>query len=289
MRHVDLTSLKRFIGFGPPGGANTAEPSMLDFALAQTPLRRMLARVPQPLIDPDRKLIVIYSAKSACTNLLLWFLHHLGHLQAARDFHWWPHRYRDHVYYRSDIYQRGLRSRLREFTVVRVVRDPFQRALSSFRHVVRHKSFDEHIGRVLSQPAEAGLSLSRFLDFLEKIDLADCDPHYALQHHPIEKILPVHHLINVSVENLFARFNEIEAAVGLPKSDLAHAEWVQELSERHQTAKHSFSGDAYTRILTRQDALKRRWPDYDVLLTDEAKARIAKLYATDLKAYGIES
>src|SRR5688572_4072882 len=72
---------------------------------ADTAIGELLWRRPAPLIDPHNRLVVIFSPKSACTNVVAWFFHHLGHTQAARDFHRSPHRYRFQVYYRSEIYQ----------------------------------------------------------------------------------------------------------------------------------------------------------------------------------------
>src|SRR5262249_14181942 len=73
---------------------------------ADTPLGQLLWSYPPPLIDPANKLVVIFSAKSACTNVLVWFFHHLGHAKAVRDYHPSPHQYRTQVYYRSKLYQR---------------------------------------------------------------------------------------------------------------------------------------------------------------------------------------
>src|SRR5262249_41777851 len=135
--------------------------------LARTEIGRLLWSRPPPLINPDAKFVVIFSAKSACTNVLIWFFHHLGHLKAARDFHVWPHEYRVRVYYHSQLYQRAYKSDFSEFKVVRVVRDPYERAASGFRHIVRHAGGS--IGRYMGMRhvAERGLSFAEYLDFLE--------------------------------------------------------------------------------------------------------------------------
>ena len=249
---------------------------------------RALAHNPQPLIDPDRRIIVLFSPKSACSNVLIWFLHHLGQAQAAREYHRWPHRYRINIYYRSPLYRRGCRSNLRDFRVIRVVRDPYQRSASSFRHVLGLPKLSANVARVLRRPVDSEFSFATFLDYLEATDLTTCNPHYAIQRHPIEDFLPVDHLVNISREDLFTRLNEIEADLGLPRSDLAGNSWVKALARRHHRSNKRLSGDQYGRVLTRAQARKGPWPDYALLLTPEAKARIARLYGTDFKAYGIE-
>jgi len=221
--------------------------------------------------------------------VLVWFLHHLGHAAAARDFHPWPHRYCNLVYYQSSLYRRAAQLDLTGFKVVKVIRDPYLRAASSFRHVVRYSLFEDGMARKLSDSRleRDGLSFSAFLDFLEKTDLTRCDPHYALQHHPIEAQLPVSHLINVSREDLFARLNEVEREIGLPASDVASSPWVKRLEERYNKASDDFAGiaDLYTRRLKREQALNGPWPRYDALLTPEARDRVSRLYAADLRAY----
>jgi hypothetical protein len=255
---------------------------------AASGIGRLLWSPPQPLIHPDARMIVIFSQKSACTNVAIWFLHHLGHLKAARDFHYWPHEYRARVYYYSELYQKAYERDLSAFKVVRIVRDPYERAASCFRHALRYRFADAELRKRLGRRniAEDGLSFSDFLDFLEKLDLADCDPHFMIQRHPLEDRLPVHHLINVSTENLFARLNEVEADLGLSRSDLAAEPWVKELRGHNRPAgKFTQDDDLYTRAFTRRQARKGPWPADRAFLTEPARARIARLYAADIKAY----
>jgi hypothetical protein len=182
-----------------------------------------------------------------------------------------------------------MRLDLARFTVVKVIRDPYHRAVSGFRHVVRNSLFEDDMERKLSDSSlgQNGLSFAAFLDFLEKTDLRRCNPHYSLQGHPIEARLPITHLINVSREDLFMRLNEVESAIGLPASDLAGAPWVQQLGDRHHHEGGDFSNvtDFYRLRLRREQARKGPWPPYDALLTPEARERIARLYASDIETY----
>lgn len=300
MQYMDLTSLKRrALEFGLFGRLDDAARQLrfagdkrvtLKLANPNSEMGRLILQQPHPLIDPRSRMIVLYSAKSACTNVLIWFLQHLGHADAARDYHGWPHQYRDQVYYQSLLYRQAAAARdLKTFTVVKVVRDPFKRAASSFRHVVRHSVLRDGIARKLrdTQIEKHGLSFASFLDFLEATDLTQCNPHYSLQHHAIEAKLPVKHLINVSKEDLFGRLNDVERDLGLTVTDLTQSPWIKKLEERHHQADADL-GDAetvYRLRLTREQALRGPWPSYDTLLTPTARERIARLYATDIEAY----
>ena len=67
----------------------------------------------------------------------------------------------------------------------------------------------------------------------------------------------------------------------------ASSPWVKRLEERYNKASDDFAGiaDLYTRRLKREQALNGPWPRYDALLTPEARDRVSRLYAADLRAY----
>jgi Sulfotransferase family len=249
---------------------------------AETELGQLLWTTPRPLIHPGSEMMVVFSQKSACTNVVIWFLHHLGHMKVARDFHQWPHAYRCEVYYQSDLYRNAYDLDLTKFKLIRIVRDPYERAVSSFRHVLR---FDEIAGPLRYRSmVERGLSFAAFLDFLEKTNLSNCDPHFCIQRHPIEDKLPVQHLINVSKEDLFKRLNEVEVDLGLPQTNLSWCDdirWHNRPEQRHLPDDSDF----YTRRFTRDEAQNGPWPSCDAFLSPEARERIGRLYATDIRAY----
>jgi len=255
-------------------------------------IKQLMRIGPPPLIHPGARAIVVFSPKSACTSVVIWFLHQIGHAQRAREHHHWPHRYRIDLYYASEHYRDACRLDLTDFRVVRVMRDSFDRAASSFRHLLRSRLPDETLAELLgrSDAAETGVSFCEFLDMLERIDLTTCDEHHRIQRHPIEDLLPVTHLINVSTEDLFVRLNQVEADLGLPITDFDELEWIHSLDRR----RNRFDGklntaDAYNVRLTRTNARRGPWPPYRALLTAPARERIARLYAVDIAAYGQSS
>jgi hypothetical protein len=253
------------------------------------PINRAVRRSPQPLIHPEVRLIVVFSPKAACTSVVAWFLHHLGQAEQARNYHESPHQYRIHVYNRSELYYRALNLDLSHFRVVRVVRDPIDRAASSFRHVQRtgiaDHLFSAQLG--LSEVASKGVSFRQFLDLLEQVNLATCNEHVRIQRHPVEDQLPVTHLINISTQDLFTRLNEVERDLKLPVTDFERFGWIRDIAER----RGSWNGridvsDAYEMPLTRARARTGPWPDASALLTPPAQERLARLYAVDIAAYG---
>lgn len=257
---------------------------------ADAEVARLFRTDPPPLIHPNARVAVIFSAKSACTSVTIWFLNQLGHLQAARDYHRWPHQYRAEVYYRSQLYVHAFRRNLSKMRIVRVVRDPFSRAVSSYRHALSHGFADRTIARALRRRdiKETGYSFAEFLDFLEGIDLTTCDVHFRIQRHPLEDKLPMRHLINVSKEDLFTRLNEVEASLRLPHTDFASIPWFSHAND-HRAARGSIDDltNVDTRRFTAEAARKGPWAPYDSFLTPAARERIARLYAIDIEAYTV--
>jgi hypothetical protein len=269
-------------------GTTRRKPAPLPAGAPDTELTRLLCASPRPLIDPAKRIIVLFSPKSACSNVAIWFFHQLGHAAAAQDYNQWPHRYRG-VYYKSELYRRAFRHDLSRYSVIRVIRDPYERAVSSFRHVHRNGSADHLIARVLgrSDIATSGLSFSEFLDFLETCDLAKCDGHYRLQRHPLEDRLPTRYLINASTEDLYGRLNQVEADLGFPLTEFSKLEWLHQINRMHSHVAAPFDvTNTYTHRFDRAAARSRSWPRYDAFLTTEARERLARLYAVDIAAYG---
>lgn len=253
---------------------------------AKTPTGRLLWHDPPPLIDPHHKLMVIFSPKAACSNVVVWFLHHLGHADVARDYHVSPHRYRIEVYYHSALYHRAYRHNLRRYHVVRVVRDPYDRAVSAFRHLLHHAHgrFARNVG--MSRILRDGLSFSQYLDFLERLDLRTCDVHFRLQRHPIEDVVSIDDLINVSSDDLYARLNAVEDKLGLKRTNLATSRWVTRIDRRNRKEGETEISDLYRTPLSRDQALNGPWPSAKDFLNEDARRRLSRLYAVDIESYG---
>jgi hypothetical protein len=251
------------------------------------PFESVLAINPRPLINPDARMVVLFSPKAACSNVAIWFFHHLGHGATARDYSRWPHRYRLKVYYPSELYRRACTLDLTGFKVIRIIRDPFERAASSFRHAVRTGLANDDIRDKLGRDATQGFSFNQYLDYLERLDLRSCDPHFRVQRHPLEDVLGVDDLINVSKDDLFARLGAIEAELGLKPPGRAMTEWIDDLRSSHNRPNRVLPAtpDLADLPLTREQARKGPWPAPPALLTAPARERLARLYAIDIRSY----
>ena len=66
-----------------------------------------------------------------------------------------------------------------------------------------------------------GFSFTRYLDFLETIDLRGPNLHHRLQFHRVERIKPPDRVINISRQDLLEELNRLEELRGMPSTDFA--------------------------------------------------------------------
>lgn len=182
---------------------------------------------PWPLLHPDRNLVVSWSAKAGCTPTLIWFFQQLGVLETALAHHRFVHNWRNEVYHKSPAY-RARRADLAQsggagYTLLRVVRDPDRRLVSSFRHAVKFPLLDdlahEKLGLDLTK---SGLSLRNLERLLADEDLGSgrIDLHLRPQRHPVWK-MGFDRVITLNMDRtgLTEGLAAVEADLDLPRTD----------------------------------------------------------------------
>lgn len=256
---------------------------MLTRGFRNARIRRALKVNPRPLLDPERRLVVVFSPKSACSSVVIWFFNQIGLAAEARAFNNWPHRYRREVYYKSERYRTALHDDISSYRVIRVIRDPAERAASSFRHNLRVRSA-VLAGFTGEDPVQTGVSFRRYLDYLETLDIRRCNTHDRRQLHPVERHLSPDRVINVSAEDLFTALGETERAFGLDATDFTRIPWLSDVEFRRVAASTMPDADAYDLPLTPRHTFEA-WPARSAMLTSEARRRIATIYREDYEAY----
>jgi hypothetical protein len=209
-----------------------------------------LLEPPVPWLAPGVPLLVIWSAKSACSLTFVWYLSLVGQLDQFRASGESPHEYRGRRYMSSDAFKRGKRRVLDDYRVVHVIRDPYLRAVSSFRHALatgfadrRSAMLDRRLDR------QEGVSFSRYLDFLEELDPNRWNVHFRQQFHRIERIKPADYVINISKVTLLDELNNLEEELGLPRTDFAALGSILQKEEERRAKTTPFVGDVANRPL----------------------------------------
>lgn len=229
-------------------------------------------------------LAVMWSYKAACTTVIKWVFRHNGLLSEALAYSSWVHKYRLHRYQKSDRYL----ARLKELAsgrlaIVKVVRDPLDRVVSSYIHAYRTGYDDEAISKMVQRPISRRqrFSFREFVRFLEQSDLQYCNPHHRVQVAPIER----HVLFRIAPQRIIkiehgleGALGELERSLGLPATDFADPIF----SSEHHTLRAARHGPAADLTHFNRDALPPASTFYD----GDLSARVARLYAEDFRHYG---
>jgi hypothetical protein len=247
-----------------------------------------------PLVSHDFPIAVCWAHKAANTTMLKWFLFQLGLLDRARaeypdqmHLFWYALSSAQHDY--ADQCFRALAGPVRKLTV-KVVRDPAQRAVSSFLHFVRDpthgfpETWSEFLAWKWSRGREA-TSTATFVDFLQFILDATAagtlhDPHLQPQWNAAQDPFIIQHL---PLEDLAPRLHRLEHLCGLKTAPL---EALSE-SPHHSPAErcHRWPREA-ARLPLDPDRLESLGtPHYESLLDASTLALIGRAYAADYAAY----
>lgn len=246
-----------------------------------------------PLVADDFPLVLCWSPKSGCTTTLRWFLFQTGLLAESKATCRRPHLYRREWLYRQPGYEGRCRAALVDGSrpVVKVVRDPATRAVSSYIHVLR--------SALTQNPAPwnavqrwkdaagiggpAGLSLEQMLLYAlsPRLDGEWIDAHCAEQWNPCQD----RHVTEfVRVEELSDALRGFERRFGLPPApldELAHSR-----HHRRVSAHHGWPADA-ARFVAPAGAIARLgMPPTSLFLDERTRDLIRTAYRRDYVAYG---
>jgi len=226
------------------------------------------------LIDRDRKVIMDWSPKTGCTIAVKMFFRNMGLLEKALEFDDWIHEYRMHVYQLEyPIYKEDLENP--EFYKFKVVRNPYSRAVSSYIHTMRWPEMHAPIQNVMKR-RNANISFNQFLDFLSRIDLDSCDPHYRLQKKEFEGKIKNCFQEIVKLENLEEGIKRVNKAgnFGFDLTGLSSSHHI----DKNENLKGEFMNKRWRSI-------KSSIPSYKHFYNTETLDKVGKLYKEDLEEY----
>lgn len=257
----------------------------------------------QILHDPDFPLVLLFTEKSGCTSLTKWFLFHVGKLQEATDYHPWIHRYRTSVLSRQEGYHKEAMRLLREREkpVVKLVRNPYSRAVSSFLSTLNNghgptpKNWAHEL--IVAARANAGKpvgdgSAISFHDFLAFVaangsERQQINGHVARQHTAGEERFGAR---IIKLEQFAVDISQLESEYGLAQSPLDLITRSQHHRSANQNGATAPVWSPDLEITTEQVRQFRKGgtPSYDTLYDDECRRLVRESFAADFEAYGYE-
>ena len=252
---------------------------MLDF------LKRSSTKKPRihsrPLIYPEKKLSLFFNAKAGCTFATKWFFYQMEILDEALAYNKFVHAYRRDIYNKSEFYKNELKQVFsNDYTRIKLVRSPYQRAVSSYIHAIVNNHIDDEISDFLDRPLTDAkrFSFEEFISFLEHTGVQYCNPHNRLQALPDEWQNKLSFTYTIKIENSLHEFRKIEKELGLKTSDIEALS--QSFHHREKIPSTSYNGN---KILGRLD---QKYYIYESFYNNSMKRRVADLYAFDFSQYG---
>lgn len=241
----------------------------------------------QPHYHKDFPLILFWSHKSGCTSLLKWFFFQIGILDKALKYNPWVHWYELEVYkkqknYNAEVIEQILNS---QKGVLKLVRDPYKRAVTSFMHLITHMDtfYTAEAGEIKDlfykdSNSNKGISFKQFLYYLKNkgANVYLTDQHLAPQYIEGEELLVRNY---IHLENFSNHISEIEKSHGLAKSPL---ETIIK-SEHHFSSKMALTGDHSETIFTNCNG---QLPTYQSFYDKEVKDLVKDIFKKDFEVYG---
>tara|TARA_B110000046_G_scaffold52102_1_gene58149 strand:- start:25670 stop:26413 length:744 start_codon:yes stop_codon:yes gene_type:complete len=229
-----------------------------------------------PLIDRERKVIMDWSPKAGCTIVIKMFYKRMDLLETALQTDEWVHEYRMFHFFKNNPTQKE-DFQNPEFYKLKVVRNPYSRVVSSYLHTIRNNSMHQPVKKVLRRWS-ANITFKKYLDFLEKIDLREADPHYAFQVKHFEEQGFKYDKI-VKLENLHQGIQEInlEKGIGYDLSGIS--------SPHHVDKNESLTMEAFNK---RYSKIKDNVPAYNNFYNEELIEQVRSIYKLDLEMYNYE-
>lgn len=228
------------------------------------------------LIDRKNRIILEWSAKAGCTIGTKLFFRHLGILEEAESYHRWIHTFRTREFYKRYGITRHKDLCSPEFTKIKIVREPFNRAVSSYIHLMKFPEPElcRHAGS--SRP---DISFKEYLSFISSRNLFFCNPHYGTQYKYYETEGIAFDYI-IRLENLERDLDRLNKNLGLnlDATGLTSAHHVRK-SPKPQTSAAD----------KKWSELRRPFPAYESFYDAETEWIVANLYSKDFNAYGYSS
>lgn len=238
-----------------------------------------------PLICDKSRLALLWTPKAGCTSMVKWFFHHMDLLEEAKRYHPFVHRYRLQCFQKNQIQRRLVQKFSRnssDYTVIKAVRNPLSRVVSSFIHCLKHKILHKEMQSFLNQSDAVDLKYTfrEFVSYLATIDIHSCDPHLKSQVHFLERKRRVHVDYLFPLEMSEEWLGLLEKTLGFEKQyDMS----LLSRSPHHTTRSKEkmFVGD-----VPYNDSLDCVFPAYECFFDDEIKRIVLAIYSEDVNRYG---
>jgi hypothetical protein len=234
---------------------------------------------PLPLYEKEFPLIFFWSPKSGCTSLTKWFFFQIGLLQKAIDYKS-VHLYRMEVYEMQENYNLKISEQLLgdKKDVYKLVRNPYNRAVSSFFHTLAQKSIMNQVAPGIHN----GLSFKQFLYQVRNIGVKRglINEHIAQQYVEEEELFIKNY---IHLEDFGTKIRNIEKKYNLLESPILNI--IK--SPHHNTQKMTDKvKQNFAEIKMSRETLNKSLPHYKNFYDKETRDLVREIFKKDFEKYG---
>ncbi|KEK22788.1 sulfotransferase family 2 domain-containing protein [Bacillus gaemokensis] len=235
-----------------------------------------------PHFHKDFPLILFWSQKSGCTSFAHWFFFQIGLLNEAIQYHSFIHTYEYEVYKNKIEYLLELTEEIRngQKDTVKLVRNPYKRAVSSFLTLLKQRPHWNHLREIIfpTNNKNQRVTFKRFLYYIQKVGAhsAILDPHFSQQYIQNEE-----HIIDnyIQLENYENEIKHIENKYNLRPSPLS--ELIE--SPHHHAPTMTYTGNYADFDITNPDFPK--FPTYQSFYDEETLELVTEIFKKDIEMY----
>lgn len=251
-------------------------------------LKALFKRYPSPIVDSRNKLVLLWSAKAGCTFAIKWLFHHMDLLKESKLR---VHEYRIKKLCPSDEYKAEIEDFFQSpsaYRMVKFVRDPFKRAVSSYVQAARFGHQDAGISACLgrSLAGSGKFSFREFVRYLQTIDVSRCDIHHQKQAHPLERHLIPATMFLINLNDSMQSLPKLESFLGLQQTDPCQYRDSHHHTRTSMDIATEFSGDTVFNIYGEPTPAV---PAYRTFYDKDLESAIVGLYAEDFLRYGFST
>lgn len=245
-----------------------------------------LSKPPHILVDRNRKIAFMWSAKAGCTFGVKWFFAKCGLLDDAIKHYPWIHDYTLNVYIHKDEYNQALDlllERPEEFAIIKLVRNPFNRVVSSYIHANRVGYEDKALAIFLKRLVnrKKRFSFKEFVRYLESISIYSCDIHHRQQIHPVEIKGLLKPTFVVKLESSVAELSALEKKLDLGASNFGILNRSHHCVAKYQPSSGCCSNEQFLfQVHGETNA-----PEVPFFFDKELEEQVINIYDQDYAAY----
>ena len=258
-------------------------------ALPNRKLKLMLLERPPLIIYPEKRLVLLWSAKAGSAFIMKWIFTQMDIIDQAYNHHNWIHRYRTDIYYRSRLFKIGFKLFMNDpdsFDTIKIVDNPFKRAVRSYIHACINGYEDTKISSFLHREIKSGnrFSFREFSHYLSSVDITKSQVHHKNQVSELERKDFVENIHIVKLENSMEEIPRLEKLLGLKNIDLLPLRKSDHHRPKYETSE--FMGDVVMNEIfgIRQPTI----PEYKQFYDDDIIEIISDVYREDFERYNYE-